>query len=105
MADIFKMLEQFKQMQGRLQQAQEDLSRKSFSASAGGGMVTAECDGKLTVKSIKLDKAVVNPDDIEMLEQLIVIAVAEAQKKAAEVMQEELGKVTGGVDLPFKLPF
>ena len=105
MADIFKMLEQFKQMQGRLQQAQEELARKSFTASAGGGMVTVECDGKMTIKSVKLDRTVVNPDDIEMLEELIVIATVEAQKKAAAVMQEELGKVTGGIDLPFKLPF
>ena len=105
MADLFKMLEQFKQMQGRLQTAQEDLARRSFTASAGGGMVTVECDGKLTVKRVKLDRSVVNPDDIEMLEELIVAATAEAQRKAAEVMQEELGKVTGGIDLPFKLPF
>ncbi|MES2523274.1 MAG: YbaB/EbfC family nucleoid-associated protein [Gemmatimonadota bacterium] len=105
MADIFKMLEQFKQMQGRLQQSQEELSRKSFTASAGGGMVTVECDGKMTMKSIKLDRTVVNPEDIEMLEELIVIATAEAQRKAAEAMQEEMSKVTGGIDLPFKLPF
>lgn len=105
MADIFKMLEQFKQMQGRLQQSQEELSRKSFTATAGGGMVTVECDGKMTMKSIKLDRTVVNADDIEMLEELIVIATAEAQKKAAAAMQEEMTKVTGGIDLPFKLPF
>ena len=105
MTDIFKLLEQFKGMQGRLQQVQDELARKSFTASAGGGMVTVECDGKLTVKRVKLDRAVVNPDDIEMLEELIVIATAEAQKKAAAVMQEEMGKLTGGIELPFKLPF
>ena len=105
MADIFKMLEQFKQMQGRLQQSQEELARKSFSATAGGGVVTVECDGKLTVKSVKLDRTVVNPDDIAMLEELIVVATVAAQRKAADAMQEEMGKLTGGMELPFKLPF
>lgn len=105
MADFFKILEQFKQMQGRLQQTQEELGRQSFTASAGGGMVTVECDGKMQVKRVKLDKSVVNADDIEMLEDLLVVAIAEAQKKAAEFATAEMGKVTGGIDLPFKLPF
>ena len=104
MADLFKMLEQFRTMQTKLQATQEELSRKSFTATAGGGMVTVECDGKLQLKRVKLDRSVVNPDDIEMLEDLIVVAAAEAQKKAAEVAQEELAKVTGGIELPFKLP-
>lgn len=105
MADIFKMLETFKQMQGRLQSAQDELARRTFTGSAGGGMVTVECDGKMMLKRVKLERTVVNPDDIEMLEDLIAVASAEAQKKAADAMQEEMGKVTGGIDLPFKLPF
>lgn len=104
MADLFKMLEQFRTMQTKLQSVQDDLARRTFSATAGGGMVTVECDGKMMLKRVKLDRTVVNPDDIEMLEDLIVVAAAEAQKKAAEVAQEELGKMTGGIDLPFKLP-
>ena len=107
MADLFKMLDTFRQMQGRLQEAQETLARRQFTGTAGGGMVTVECDGKLQVKRIKLEPTVVNKDDIEMLEDLIVVATAEAQKKAADAMQEEMGKVTGGLPLPpgFKLPF
>jgi len=105
MTDFFKILEQFKQMQGRLQTAQEELTRQSFTASAGGGMVTVECDGKMTVKRVKIDKSVVNPDDVEMLEDLIVVAMLEAQKKAADAAAAEMGKVTGGIELPFKLPF
>lgn len=105
MTDFFKILNQFKDMQGRLQQVQEDLAKRSFMAAAGGGMVSAECDGKMLLTKIKIDKSVVNPDDLEMLEDLIVVAVAEAQKKAAEAMQMEMSKVTGGIDLPFKLPF
>ncbi len=105
MADLFKMLDTFRQMQSKLQTAQEELARRTYTGSAGGGMVTVECDGKMMLKRVKLEKAVVNPDDIEMLEDLIAVASAEAQKKAADAMQEEMGKVTGGIDLPFKLPF
>jgi DNA-binding protein YbaB len=68
-------------------------------------MVVAEVDGKMQLKRLKLEPSVVNANDTEMLEDLIVVAVAEAQKKAAEAMQMELQKVTGGIDLPFKLPF
>jgi nucleoid-associated protein EbfC len=104
MADLFKMLEQFRTMQTKLQATQDELARMSFTATAGGGMVTVECDGKMQLKGIKLDRSVVNPDDIEMLEEMIVVASLEAQKKAAEAAQEELGKVTGGMEMPFKLP-
>ena len=91
-------------MQANLQATQEELGRRTFSASAGGGMVTVECDGKMQLKRVKLDKSVVNADDVEMLEDLIVVAAAEAQKKAAEVASQELSKVTGGIEMPFKLP-
>lgn len=105
MADFFKLIEQFRQMQGRLQTVQEELSRRSFTASAGGGMVTVEVDGKLQLKRVTLDRSIVKAEDAEMLEDLIVVASAEAQKKAAEAAAEEMGKVTGGIELPFKLPF
>ncbi len=105
MSDMFKMLDTFRQMQGRLQEAQEALARRTFTGSAGAGMVTVECDGKLQLKRVKIERTVVNPDDIEMLEDLIVVASSEAQKKAADAMQEEMSKVTGGIELPFKLPF
>lgn len=103
--DLFKMMGQFKDMQSRMQAMQDEMSQRTFSALVGGGMVTADVDGKMQLKRIKLDPTVVNGNDVEMLEDLIVVAVAEAQKKAAEAMQMELGKVTGGIDLPFKLPF
>lgn len=99
------MLGQFKDMQTRMQTMQDEMSQRTFTALAGGGMVTADVDGKMQLKRIKLDPTVVNPADLEMLEDLIVVAVAEAQKKAADAMQMELQKVTGGMDLPFKLPF
>ncbi len=105
MANIFNFMQQAQQMQGKLQQLQDDLAHKTVSATAGAGMVTVECDGKGQIRKIKLDPSVVNPADIEMLEDLIVAAAGEAQKKAGESAQEEMGKLTGGMDLPFKLPF
>jgi len=105
MADMMKILQQAQQMQGRLQQIQDDLEQRTVSATAGGGLVTVEADGKGQVRKVKIDPAVVDPKDVEMLEDLVVVAVAEAQKKAAALAQEEMGKLTGGMGLPFKLPF
>ncbi|MEO6445919.1 MAG: YbaB/EbfC family nucleoid-associated protein [Gemmatimonadaceae bacterium] len=105
MTDIFKILQQAQQVQSKMQQMQEELAQRAVSGSAGGGLVTVHADGKGTVKSIKIDPSVVNPADVEMLEDLVVVAVAEAQKKAGELAQEEMGKLTGGMNLPFKLPF
>ena len=100
-----KILQQAQQMQGRLQQIQDELAQQTVSANAGGGMVTVEADGKGQVRSVKIDPAVVNAADVEMLEDLVLVAVTEAQKKAAALAQQEMGKLTGGLDLPFKLPF
>ena len=105
MADIMKILQQAQQMQGRLQQIQDELQQKTVSGSAGGGMVTVEADGKGQVRRVRIDPSVVTPDDVEMLEDLVLVAITEAQKKAAELAQQEMGKLTGGMDLPFKLPF
>ncbi|HET6680577.1 MAG TPA: YbaB/EbfC family nucleoid-associated protein [Gemmatimonadaceae bacterium] len=104
MADILKILQQAQQVQGRLQQMQEELQSRTVTAASGGGMVSVEADGKGTVRSIKIDPSVVNPADVEMLEDLVVVAVSEAQKKAADLAQQEMGKIAGGMDLPFKLP-
>ena len=74
-------------------------------ASAGGGMVTVDADGKGTITRVKIDPSVADPKDLEMLEDLVLVAVNEAQKKAAELAKEEMSKLTGGLNLPFKLPF
>lgn len=100
-----KILQQAQQVQGRLQKMQDELSQRTVSASSGGGMVTVEADGKGSVRRVRIDPSVVNPADVEMLEDLVLVAVVEAQKKAAALAQDEMGKVTGGLDLPFKLPF
>jgi DNA-binding YbaB/EbfC family protein len=103
MADFMKILQQAQEMQGRFQKLQDELQQQTVTASSGGGMVTVEANGQGTVRSIKIDRSVVNPDDVEMLEDLLLVAVTEAQKKAQEAAQAEMGKLTGG--LPFKLPF
>ena len=103
MADFMKILQQAQEMQGRLQKVQEELRGQTVRASSGGGMVTVEANGEGTVRSIKIDPSVVNASDVEMLEDLLLVAVAEAQKKSEDLKQQEIGKLTGG--LPFKLPF
>lgn len=105
MADFMKILQQAQQMQGRLQQIQDELQARTVTATSGGGMVTCEADGKGQIRKITIDRSVVSPTDVEMLEDLVLIAVTEAQKKAAALAKEEMGKLTGGLDLPFKLPF
>lgn len=105
MSDIFKILQQAQQVQSKMQQIQDELAQRSVTGTAGGGLVTVHADGKGTVKKVKIDPSVVNPADIEMLEDLIAIAVGEAQKKANDLAQEEMAKLTGGMNLPFKLPF
>ena len=105
MPDFMKILQQAQEMQGKFQQLQDDLKQQTVSASSGGGMVTVEADGQGTVRSIKLDPSVVNPADVEMLEDLVLVAVTEAQKKARTAAEQHMKQLTGGLSLPFKLPF
>jgi nucleoid-associated protein EbfC len=105
MADFMKILQQAQQMQGRMQEIQDQLQQQTVTGSAGGGMVRVEADGKGQVRRVKIDPSVVSASDVEMLEDLIQVAVGEAQKKAAALAQEEMGKLTSGLPLPFKLPF
>jgi len=105
MPDFMKMLQQAQELQKNFQQIQDDLQLMTLSGSAGGGMVTAEVTGQGNIKRLKLDPGVVNAADVEMLEDLIVVAIADAQKKAQEAAQAQVGKLSGGLQLPFKLPF
>ena len=105
MPDFMKILQQAQEMQGRFQKIQDELQQQTLTGSAGGGMVSVEVSGTGQIRSIKLDPSVVNPNDVEMLEDLVVVAVADAQRKAQTLAQEEMGKLTGGLQLPFKLPF
>jgi DNA-binding YbaB/EbfC family protein len=105
MPDFMKILQQAQEMQGKFSKIQEELELITVTGAAGGGMVTAEVTGTAKIKKIKIDPSVVNPADIEMLEDLIVVAISDAQQKAQKAAQDEMGKLTGGLNLPFKLPF
>jgi nucleoid-associated protein EbfC len=108
MTDLLKMLQQAQQMTGKLQEVQDNLARLSVTGAAGGGLVSVEADGKGNVRRVSIDPSVVNPADVEMLEDLVAVAVQEAQKKAQALAEEEMKKVAGGLGLgglPFKLPF
>jgi DNA-binding YbaB/EbfC family protein len=108
MTDFLKMMQQAQQMSGKLQEVQENLARLSVTGTAGGGLVSVEADGKGTVRRVSIDPSVVDPADVEMLEDLVSVAVQEAQKKAQTLAEEEMKKVAGGLGLgglPFKLPF
>jgi len=104
MKDMMKILQQAQEMQGRMAKLQEDLQNMTLTGTAGGGMVTADVNGQGVVKRIKIDPSVVNPADTEMLEDLVSVAVADAQRKATERQQQEMGALAGGLNLPFKLP-
>lgn len=95
-----KILKQAKKMQEELARIQEELETKTVQASSGGGMVTVTANGAGEVVSIKIEKEVVDPEDIDMLESLILAAVNEALRKAKEMIAEEMSKITGGFPLP-----
>ena len=105
MADFTKILEQAQQMQSQLEKIQDALSGMSVSATSGGGMVTVEADGKGQITRVRIDPSVVNSADVEMLEDLVLVAVRDAQQKAADLAKREMSKLTGGLNLPFKMPF
>jgi len=105
MPDFTKILEQAQQMQGRLEKVQAELANMSVSASSGGGMVTVDANGKGEITKVRVDPSIVNASDVEMLEDLLLVALRDAQQKSAELAKQEMSKLTGGLALPFKLPF
>lgn len=102
--DMNKLLQMGQQMQARMGAMQEELDRKELSATAGGGMVEATVDGKGEVKGLTIDPSVVDAEDVEMLEDLVLAAISEAQKKAREAYEAEMKKASGGLPFPMKLP-
>jgi len=101
MGNMSQMLKQAQAMQAKMMQAQEELKQARVEGNAGGGMVSATVNGQGELVSVKLTPEVVNPDDIEMLEDLILAAVSDAANKAREMMESRMGALTGGMKLPF----
>ena len=100
------MMKQVQQMQAKMEQMQAELENMEIEASAGGGMVKVVTNGKNDVKSITIDPEVVNPDDVEMLQDLILAALSQAKEKASEAQQEQMSGLTGGLNIPgLNLPF
>jgi DNA-binding YbaB/EbfC family protein len=91
-------------MQADMAKMQDDLSSQIVTASAGGGMVTVEVTGGIELKSIKIDPAAVDPEDVEMLEDMIMAATNEALRSATELANKRLGSITSGLNIP-GLPF
>ena len=91
------LMKQAQKMQQDMLKMQEELDAKTYSASAGGGVVTAEVNGKRELITLTIDPEAVDPDDVEMLQDMIVAAVNEAMKQADEASQELMGKMTGGL--------
>ena len=97
---IGNIMKQAQQMQRRMAELQEELGKKQVEASAGGGMVTAVVSGKQQLLNLKIDPAAVDPEDVEMLQDLVTAAVNEAIKQSQQMAQEEMAKVTGGLNIP-----
>jgi DNA-binding YbaB/EbfC family protein len=102
MTDLSQLMQLSQQLHARMTELQESLESKSVSASSGGGMVTVTVDGKGQARRVQIDPTCVDPRDVEMLEDLVLAAISEAQTKAQAEYEQEMRKVTGG--LPFNLP-
>ena len=107
LGDMGKLMKQAQEMQGKMEEAQAKLDTIEVEGEAGAGMVKAVASAKGSLKRLSIDPSLFNPDDKEVVEDLIVAAVKDAQEKAAEAAQTEMAKVTEGLPLPpgMKLPF
>jgi DNA-binding YbaB/EbfC family protein len=94
------IMKQAQMMQKKMAELQADLERRQVEATAGGGMVTATVTGKQQLVALQIDPSAVDPADVEMLQDLVVAAVNEAIRKSQEMVQQEMSKVTGGLNIP-----
>jgi DNA-binding YbaB/EbfC family protein len=98
--DLSNIMQQAKAMQEKMAKIQQDLAKKSITGTAGGGMVTVTVNGQGDVLSMGIEKAVIDPEEAEMLQDLIVAATNDALRRAKELSKQELGQLTGGLNLP-----
>ena len=94
------LMKQAQEMQAKLAKIQEDLAKKTVEATSGGGMVRVTFNGQFMLSSIKVDPAVIDPEEVEMLEDLVRAAVNEGLRRAREMASEEMSKLTGGFKIP-----
>ena len=101
MGNMQQLMKQAQRMQENMQKKQAELNAREFSAASGGGMVKVTVNGAREVLSVEIDSQCVDPDDVEMLQDLVLSAVNSALKEAAATVEQEMGKVTGGMNLGF----
>ena len=94
------MMKQVQKMQKKMMELQGELEQQRVEGTAGGGMITVVANGRQDILEIKIQPDVVDPDDVEMLEDLILAAIHQAQQRAQEMMDKEMGQITGGVQIP-----
>jgi len=100
MQDMGNMMKQAQKLQSKMLKLQEEMAEKTVEASSGGGMVKVVANGRQQLLSIQIEKEVVDPDDLEMLQDLILAAVNEALLKSQEMVTGEMSKLTGGMNIP-----
>ena len=100
MKGMGNMMKQAQQLQSKMMKLQEELADRTVESSSGGGMVKVTANGRQQVSSIQIEKEVVDPDDVEMLQDLILAAINDALAKAQEMVSSEMGKLTGGLNIP-----
>jgi nucleoid-associated protein EbfC len=98
--NIQKMMKQVQQMQSQMQKAQADLSTRTFESAVAGGKVVVTANGQGDIQSLRIAKEVVDPNDVDLLQDLILSAVQQVQKKVKDTQASEMGKLTGGLGLP-----
>ncbi|HLT57980.1 MAG TPA: YbaB/EbfC family nucleoid-associated protein [Limnochordales bacterium] len=100
MMNMAKMMRQVQKMQQEMARVQEELGSKTVEASAGGGMVSVVANGHQEIVSLRIEPEAVDPEDVEMLQDMVLAAVNEALRQARELAAQEMAKVTGGLNLP-----
>jgi len=100
MKSMGKMMKQAQQLQSKMLKLQEEMADKTIETSSGGGMVKVVANGRQQVLSIQIEKEVVDPDDVEMLQDLILAAINDALIKSQEMATQEMSKLTGGINIP-----
>lgn len=98
------MLKGAQKLQAQLEALREEVAKRKVEATAGGGMITVEANGSQELVSIKIDREVINPEDAQMLEDLVLAACNEALRKSREMVQAEMGKIAGGLKIPGLTP-